>query len=135
MIGKLFYLSMTRPDISFCVQQLNQYVHKPSQVQWEAATHVIRYLKHTHTTSLYFPTLSDGKLHAYCDSDWATCRTTRRSITGFCIYLGDSLVSWRAKNQTTIARGSVEAEYRAMGSTVYMNYYGSDICSKILEST
>lgn len=83
----------------------------------KAAIRVLKYLKNSSTLGLFFPAFSDFKLLAYSDSDWATCSLTRKSTTGYTIYYGNSLISYKTKKQKTVARSSTEAEYRTMATT------------------
>ncbi|KAL0297759.1 UNVERIFIED_CONTAM: Retrovirus-related Pol polyprotein from transposon RE1 [Sesamum radiatum] len=118
LIGRLLYLNFTRPDTSYACQQLSQYLQNPCQQHLDAALHLVRYLKGTLHKGVFFPSKNSLSLRAYSDADWASCVDTRRSLTGYCIFLGDALVSWKTKKQTTVSRSTAEAEYRSMGSTV-----------------
>ncbi|KAK6137928.1 hypothetical protein DH2020_028316 [Rehmannia glutinosa] len=118
LVGRLLYLNLTRPDITFCVQQLGQFVNSLSSSHWDAAIHVLGYLKGCPSKGFYYSAGGDSSLVAYCDADWATYPNTRRSVTGYCIFLGGSLISWKTKKQCTVSRSSAEAEYRALSMTV-----------------
>ncbi|KAL0448559.1 UNVERIFIED_CONTAM: Retrovirus-related Pol polyprotein from transposon RE1 [Sesamum latifolium] len=118
LVGCLLYLSFTRPDVSYSVQQLSQFLTHPCESHLAAVLHVIRYLKGCSSFGLFFPADSSFDLTAFCDVDWALCTDTRRSLTGFCIFLGDALVSWKIKKQSTVSRSTAEAEYRSMAATV-----------------
>ncbi|XP_016684064.1 uncharacterized mitochondrial protein AtMg00810-like [Gossypium hirsutum] len=91
---------------------------KPTTLHLQVAHRVLRYLKGCLRTGIFYLASSSFDLRAFSDSDWAGCPETRRSITGYCIFLGDSLICWRAKKQPTVSRSSSEAEYRALASTV-----------------
>ncbi|XP_044497649.1 uncharacterized mitochondrial protein AtMg00810-like [Mangifera indica] len=108
---------MTHPDISYAVQILSQFMHTPKQSHMDVGLRVIRYLKRCPGLGLLLPRKKDLKVTAYCDSDWGTCLMTRRSLTGFCLKLGDSLISWKTKKQSTVSLSSAEAEYKAIAKT------------------
>ena len=66
-----------------------------------------------------FPRESPIQLLVFSDADWGGCIDSQRSVTGYCFFLGRSLVSWKMKKQSTVSRSSSEAEYRALASTTY----------------
>ncbi|KAL8097944.1 hypothetical protein AgCh_030896 [Apium graveolens] len=82
-----------------------------------AVLRIRRYLRGTQFQSLLFPSTSSLEFCAYSDADWAEDPEDRKSTTGFSIFLGDSLISWKSKKQDVVSRSSLEAEYRAMTST------------------
>ena len=114
LVGRLIYLTVSRPDITCSVHVLSRFMHQPCKHHMEAALRVVRYLKNAPGQGLFFSSNSDFRLRAYCDSDWAGCPITRRPTTGYCVFLGPSLVSWRSKRQKTVSLSSAEAEYCAM---------------------
>ncbi|XP_019425102.1 PREDICTED: uncharacterized protein LOC109333979 [Lupinus angustifolius] len=99
LIGRLIYLTNTRPNITFCVNQLAQFMAFPTNLHYIAAMKVLRHIKGSPALSLFFPANSVVQLKAYSDSDWASCPDTRRFVSGYCIYLGDSLISWKSKKR------------------------------------
>ncbi|XP_056690349.1 uncharacterized mitochondrial protein AtMg00810-like [Spinacia oleracea] len=117
LVGKLLYLNLTRADISFSVQQLSQFMACPRMPHWEATLHVVKYLKGTPDFGLFYPSNSKLELVAYCDADGGACPFSARSLTGYCVFLGGSLISWKTKKQKTISKSSCEAEYRCMCHT------------------
>lgn len=115
----MLYLNFTRPDISYVVQQLSQFLHSPTEVHWKAAIHVLKYLKGCPSKGLFFgKNTFPIEITAFSDSDWASCKDTRRSLTGYCIFMGNSMISWKTKKQKTVSRSSCEAEYRSLAATV-----------------
>jgi len=116
LIGKLLYLTITRPDISFVVQTLSQYMQTPKKSHWDAALRVVKYIKQEPGLGILLSSNADDSLSCFCDADWAACPNTRRSVTGFFIKFGQSLISWKSKKQHTVSRSSAEAEYRSLAT-------------------
>ncbi|XP_019253805.1 PREDICTED: uncharacterized protein LOC109232486 [Nicotiana attenuata] len=118
LLGKLLYLTVTRPDISFVVQSLSQFMHSPKVSHMEVALKVVRYVKSSPGLGVFLAAKCSELLSASCDADFAACPNTRKSVTGYFVKLGSSLISWKSKKQSTISRSSAEAEYRSLASTV-----------------
>lgn len=118
LAGALQYLTLTRPDIQYAVQQLCLFMHDPRASHLNALKRVLRYLKGTITDGLQLYKSSTTTLTAYTDADWAGCPDTRRSTSGYCVFLGSNLVSWSSKRQDTVSRSSAEAEYKGVANVV-----------------
>ncbi|XP_019251363.1 PREDICTED: uncharacterized protein LOC109230305 [Nicotiana attenuata] len=118
LVGKLNFLTGTRPDIAYSVQNLSQYMENPRDTRLRAAVHVLRYLKGSLSLGIFLSNSRDYRVRAFCDSDWAACPETRKSVNGYIVLLGDSPISWKSKKQSTISLSLAEAEYRAIRKVV-----------------
>ncbi|XP_074299960.1 uncharacterized protein LOC141631152 [Silene latifolia] len=118
LVGRLVYLSVTRPDLSYAVHILSRFLHQPREDHMSAALRVVKYLKGSPGQGILLRADSNLNLTGWCDSDYGGCPTSRRSVSGWFIFLGDSPVSWKTKKQTTVSLSSAEAEYRSMANIV-----------------
>jgi hypothetical protein len=110
VIGALQYLNLTRPDISFTVNKLSQFMHCPTKSHWIATKCLLRYLKGTIFHDLHLRRHRNPSLHALSDADWAGNLDDRTSTTAYVIFLGNNPISWSSRKQRSVARSSTEAE-------------------------
>lgn len=113
LVGSLQYLAFTRPDVSFAINKLSQYMHAPTEIHWQALKRVLRYLKGTLHHGLFLHRGSPLRLTAFSDSDWGGSMDNARSTTPYILYLGSNVISWRSARQKSVSRSSTEAEYKA----------------------
>lgn len=114
MIGSLLYLSnKTRPDISFHVGYCSRHQNSPNLNDLNNAKTILRFLKGSTEKGIHFTTEGDKVLRGFCDSDFAGDPDTRRSTSGFVIWLNGGPVTWSSRKQSVVALSSTEAEFIA----------------------
>uniref|UniRef100_A0A2N9IEJ3 Integrase catalytic domain-containing protein n=1 Tax=Fagus sylvatica TaxID=28930 RepID=A0A2N9IEJ3_FAGSY len=116
LVGKLIYLTITRPDISYAVSVVSQFMTNPRVPHMNAVIRILKYLKNAPGRGLFYRSSGHLRIEGYTDADWAGSPSDRKSTTGYCTFIGGNLVTWRSKKQSVVARSSAEAEYRAMAS-------------------
>jgi hypothetical protein len=118
LAGALQYITFTRPDISYAVQQVCLHMHDLREPHYALIKRILRYLHGTLDHGLRLRPTDISILVAYSDADWAGCPDTHRSTSRYAVFLGDNLVSLSSKRQPTVSRSSAEVEYRAVANAV-----------------
>ena len=111
MIGSLFYITTYHLDIMHVVGMVGRYQSSPKQIHLLVVKRIFRYLKEIMTYSLWYPWNQNFQLAAYSDVDWANCVDERKNTSGGAFFLGDSLVAWLSKKQSSISLLTIEVEY------------------------
>lgn len=116
LVGRLIYLSHTRPDIAYAVSIVSRYMHDPRSGHMDVVNRILRYLKGCPGKGILFSSHGHLRVEGYTDADWAGCLDDRKSTSGYCVFVGRNLVSWRSKKQSVVSRSTAEAEFRSMAS-------------------
>ncbi|XP_068658097.1 uncharacterized mitochondrial protein AtMg00810-like [Aristolochia californica] len=114
LVGKLIYLSHTRPDITYAVSVVSQFMHCPSEDHMNVVNQILRYLKFSPGKGLMFSRNHHLWVQGHTDADWAGNISNRKSTSGYFTFVGRNLVTWRSKKQKVVALSSAEAEFRGM---------------------
>ncbi|XP_019178412.1 PREDICTED: uncharacterized protein LOC109173591 [Ipomoea nil] len=114
LVGKLNYLIVTRPDITYSVSVVSQFMASPTVDHWRAVEQILNYLKGAPGRGIVYQNHGHMKIECFADADYAGSKENRRSITGFCVFFGGNLISWKSMKQSVVSRSSAESEYRAM---------------------
>ncbi|XP_019198888.1 PREDICTED: uncharacterized protein LOC109192641 [Ipomoea nil] len=121
LAGALQYLTITRPDLSYSINRLCQFMHTPIDEHWGLLKRVLRYIRGTMDYGLRLSPSLSIDIHAFSDSDWAGCPVDRKSTSGYAVFIGSNLISWVSRKQRTVARSSTEAEYKGL----------ADVCAEV----
>jgi hypothetical protein len=97
LAGALQYLTLTSPNLAYAVQQVCLFMHDPCETHLAQIKRILRYMKGILSLRLHIGTSPVDSLTSYSNADWGGCPDSRRSTSGYCIYLGDNLVSWSSK--------------------------------------
>ncbi|XP_019051981.1 PREDICTED: uncharacterized protein LOC109114181 [Nelumbo nucifera] len=118
LVGKLIYLSLTRPDIAYAVHVVSQFMHPPKIPHMKVVERILRYLKTCPGKGVLFKKHNKIEIKAYTDANWARSIGDRKTTSGYCTFVGGNLVTWRSKKQNVVARSIAEVEYRVMAHGV-----------------
>jgi histone deacetylase 1/2 len=117
LVGKLIFLTITRPDIAYAVSRVSSYMSKPQISHLDAAKHILRYIKHTADHGIFYQAGQALTITGYTDADWGSCPETRRSMGAYIFLLAGGPITWQSKRQHTVSRSSTESEYRALSDS------------------
>nr|KYP65239.1 hypothetical protein KK1_011471 [Cajanus cajan] len=116
IVGSLQYLTITRPEISFSVNKVCQFMQEPKAAHWQAMKRILRYLCGTATTGIVLSKSNNLQIFAFCHADWGADVDDRKSTTGLCVFLGCNPVSWSSRKQQVVSRSITKAEYKSLAA-------------------
>lgn len=110
-IGRLMYLTISRLDIAFAVNKRSQFMSAPRSPHLQAVHHILQYIKSIPGQGILFSSKPSLVLSAYADVDRGSCITIAKSTTGFCIFIGESLITWKSKKQPIVSRSFADERF------------------------
>ena len=122
LVGYLHYLTFTRPNLNFAMQQVCQFMSNPIDAHLIVAKRILRYVNGTLNYGVFLQ-LGPFSLSAFSNSKWAGDPFDKHSITGYIVYLGFNPITWSAKKQDTVSHSFTKSEYRALAATIAKLYW------------
>ena len=117
LVGKLNYLTVTRPNIAYYVSVVSQYMSSPTVDHWAAIKQILCYLKGAPGRGILYINHGHDRFECFTDADWAGSMEDKRPTSSYCVFVGGNLVSWKSKKQSVVSRSSAVSEYRAMAQS------------------
>ncbi|XP_060959181.1 uncharacterized mitochondrial protein AtMg00810-like [Cannabis sativa] len=114
LFGKLNYLTVTRPDITFPVSVISQFMSSQIIHHWVALEQILCYLKGVPRSGIVYKDHGHTQIECFSNANWADSKVDRRSTSGYCVFVGGNMISWKSKKQNVVSRSSAESEYRAI---------------------
>ena len=112
------YLAHARPDLAYALSVVSQFMHSPSEEHMNAVICILHYLKSSLGKGILFTKRDNLDINGYTNVDWAGSIQDRRFTSGYFMFVGENLVTWRSKKQEVVARSSAEAKYRGMAKAI-----------------
>ncbi len=116
IVGSLIYMTITRPDLSYAIGVVSQFMQTPRKPHLDVVRRILRYIKHTLQCGIFYEAKSQLQVHGYTNADWVDNVSDRISAIGFMFSFGSGAISWSSKKQPIVALSSTEAECR--GTTI-----------------
>jgi len=133
-VGSLIYMTITRPDLSYAVGVVSQFMQTPRKPHLDAMRRILKYIKHTLQCGIFYEAKSQLQVHGYTDANWAGNVSDRRSTNGFMFSFGSGDVNWSNKKQPIVALSSLEVEYRGVTIVTCEVIWLQKLLSDLLQS-